>query len=168
MTYAIPTSSLLAKTSCEYVDCFAIPVKGDPPILEVAKALFLSVPDWVRQMMNLRNYLVHRLGLKTATEPPNAEQVIQRFDGEVGSAIGLFKVYDRSENEIVFGQDDRHLNFRASLLLENGETEKLLHFTTIVNFHNRFGRVYFVIVKPFHKIIVKRMLRSTKAYIERT
>lgn len=167
MTYAIPGTSVLSQKSYQYIDSFSISLRNNPEILDVSKALFLSTPIWVRRLMSFRNTLVQKVGLKTSDEPNDADQIIQNFDGQIGSAIGLFEVFDRSENEIVFGQNDRHLNFRASLLINSGQAGgSELYFTTGVDFHNVLGKAYFLVVKPFHKVIVKSMLKSTKKHLE--
>ncbi len=167
MTYSIPINSKLPTTGHHYMDTFSIKLPKDHDILEVTKAVFLSIPDWIIAMMILRNTLVARLGLKTGSEPDDYKQVINAFDGEVGSNVGLFRVFDRSENEIILGENDQHLDFRASLLLTPSGDEQELAFTTTVAYNNTMGKIYFAIVKPFHIVVVKSMLRATKKYLER-
>jgi hypothetical protein len=54
------------------------------------------------------------------------------------------------------GEDDKHLNFRASIL--HDKAEGTIYLTTLVHFNNVWGRLYFLPVKPFHKIIMKTLL----------
>ena len=62
------------------------------------------------------------------------------------------------------GLDDRHLDFRVSLrLLPVGGAAESLQLTTTVTFHGRLGRLYFALVRPFHRRIVPAMLRSAVA-----
>ncbi len=162
MTYTIPQNSILVHPGKNYADSFSIRVKAASlDILPVTKAIFLTMPIWIRRLMTFRNILVAKIGLKTGERVRNPEEVINRFDGQVGSAIGLFEVLDRADDEIIFGQSDSHLDFKASILLlqqQVGDYE--IHFTTTVQFHNAIGRIYFFFVKPFHKVIVKSMLKS--------
>jgi hypothetical protein len=73
----------------------------------------------------------------------------------------LFKVFDVTPQEVLLGEDDKHLNFRVSFLIEKlGEEEFQLTLITVVNFNNFFGKLYFFPVKPFHKIIVPTMLKG--------
>jgi len=168
MTYAIPPLSLLTEEPYHYVDSFDVSLSKRPEILDVARSPFLSTPKWIVALMSLRNKIVKHLDLKTSDTPGDHEAILRAFDGKVGSSIGLFRVFAKSENEIVFGQNDSHLNFRASLLLEDvGEKLTSLHFTTTVEYVNWTGRLYFLIVKPFHKVIVKRMLQATKVHLEK-
>ena len=62
------------------------------------------------------------------------------------------------------GLDDRHLDFRVSLrLLRSDDAAGVLQLTTTVTFHGRLGRLYFALVRPFHRRIVPAMLRSAVA-----
>ncbi|HNP79162.1 MAG TPA: DUF2867 domain-containing protein, partial [Cyclobacteriaceae bacterium] len=76
---------------------------------------------------------------------------------------GLFRVYDKNDFEVILGEDDKHLDFRVSLLLvpdsKNPGIKKLL-ITTLVRFNNVWGKVYFLPVRPFHKLIVPSMLNN--------
>lgn len=88
---------------------------------------------------------------------------MENFKYEPGEQLGLFKIFSKSENEIVMGEDDKHLNFRISLLLEkdtNDNAKKDITISTTVEFNNWFGKLYFLPVKPFHKIIVPSLLRG--------
>ncbi|MHA7058657.1 DUF2867 domain-containing protein [Aquimarina sp. M1] len=76
--------------------------------------------------------------------------------------VGIFKVFERYNHEIILGEDGNHLNFRVSLFLEPKPDEKKdFTISIIVNFNNWFGRLYFFPAKPFHKLIVPTMLQGT-------
>jgi len=51
-------------------------------------------------------------------------------------------------------ENDKHLNFKTSVLASVNETGMDLYFTTIVHFNNIWGRLYFIPVKPFHRLIL--------------
>ena len=166
MTYSIPVNSKLPASGHHYMDTFSITLNRSHDVLQVVKAMFLSIPDWIKAMMVLRNTLVSGLGLKTSSETDDYQKIIEAFDGKLGSSIGLFHVFDRSDHEIILGENDQHLDFRASLLLTPSKDKQELAFTTTVVFNNTLGKVYFAIVKPFHVIVVKSMLKATKKYLE--
>jgi hypothetical protein len=69
---------------------------------------------------------------------------------------------NRTENEVILGEDDRHLNFRISLLKSDTPTphQKKLTLSTTVEFKNWFGKLYFLPVQPFHSLIVPTMLNG--------
>ena len=80
----------------------------------------------------------------------------------VGERAVVFHIIDRSESEIVMAEDDKHLYFRTSLFVEKINEKSLnnVYLTTLVHFHNFWGRLYFTPVKPFHKLIMKTMLKN--------
>jgi hypothetical protein len=74
-------------------------------------------------------------------------------------------VLEQNEREAVVGEDDKHLDFRVSIHLEplpGSSAPYAYAFTlsTIVIFHNRAGRLYFSMVKPFHRLIVPAVMRG--------
>lgn len=164
----LPELSILnsEKKSYDYIDSYSgeLRDKNDSiKIQNVAKAFFSSSPKWVDSLFLLRNKIVSMFGLKTSGSAENRQDQLNNFKWEGGSKLGLFKVFSRNENEIIIGEDDKHLNFRVSLYLEKNLKQmnyKILTISTIVQFNNGFGRMYFFPVKPFHKIIVPVMLKG--------
>jgi hypothetical protein len=71
-------------------------------------------------------------------------------------------VFHKTDHEIILGEDDKHLDFRVSLFLdENTETnQKQLTISTLVKFNNIFGKLYFMPVRPLHKLIVPTILKG--------
>lgn len=130
---------------------------------DIGKAFFSSGPKWVVKLFALRNKIVSIFGLKIPDDITNREKQLENFKCEPGERLGLFKVFAKTENEVVLGEDDKHLNFRVSLFLnqQTGETKKKdLIVSTTVEFNNWFGRLYFLPVRPFHKLIVPTMLKG--------
>jgi hypothetical protein len=58
------------------------------------------------------------------------------------------------------GDDDKHLYYRISILKRNTEKRFEVYLTTIVKFKNNWGKIYFAFIKPFHKMVVKSMLKK--------
>lgn len=138
---------------------------------KVGKAFFKSSPKWVEKLMVFRNKVVSIFGLKTSGNNQNRQEQLDSFKCEKGERFGLFKVFNKTENEIIIGEDDKHLNFRVSLFLEkntNQDYKKKLIISTTVEFKNWFGKIYFLPVRPFHKLIVPRMLKAIIKELEFT
>ena len=125
----------------------------DPELL--ARFVFAHQPRWIAALMVIRDGIVARLGLKTAKElsSPRAK----------GRRIGIFKVYEANAVEVIMGEDDKHLNFRASALYQAppaasaGSARFVL--STVVHCHNRLGRGYIALIAPFHRMVVQSYLR---------
>ncbi len=125
---------------------------GDISIENIYINVFAHSPKWVNNLLALRNKIVGVFGLDTNKNRTE----ITKDNLKTGSKTGIFRIYSINENEIIAGEDEKHLNFRVSVLKENGET----FFSTLVQYNNWFGRFYFFIVKPFHKLVVKVMLKN--------
>ncbi len=147
---AFPPGSLAsrARPGADYVDVYATEVENGATLESVALRVFGGPPP---RLMRLRDALVRPFGLKTSPRgPAGRPRFVQ------GERIGLFTLFERTEEELLLGEDDRHLDFRLSLRVSgNGQAT----LATLVRFHNVWGRLYFALVRPFHARIVKRMLR---------
>jgi len=122
----------------------------------LARFVFAHVPGWSRALMGLRDLLVAGLGLKTGAQLSaiTPEQAAQR--------VGFFKIYARRPGEIVLGEDDKHLDFRLSLLCSPSPATaqgRRLTLSTVVRCHNRLGRTYIAVIAPFHRLITRACLR---------
>ncbi|MEQ1553242.1 MAG: DUF2867 domain-containing protein [Ferruginibacter sp.] len=170
----LPNNSILNTSHKEYsyVDSFRGVLKdieNNITSVDIAKAFFSSGPKWVGKLFNLRNKLVSVFGLKTSGNLVDRQQQLENFKCEPGEQLGLFKVFNKTDNEVILGEDDKHLNFRVSLFLDKSKTDKTkkdLTISTTVEFNNLFGRLYFLPVRPFHKFIVPTMLKGIIKEVE--
>ena len=160
----VPAASLILGTleRVDYQDAFRVALpRPDITVDDVARATFGAMPGWIGALLRLRDAVVKPFGLKRGADMPSPV-IPERFT--VGDAVSIFRVDARSEREIVFGQEDTHLDFRASFLVEpSGE----LVFSTMVQFNGPLGRAYFVPVGPAHRRIVPAMMRATCAALAR-
>ena len=169
----LPANSILHRpdNTYNYVDSFQSILHDSNNTItstDVGKAFFSSGPEWVGKLFTLRNKIASVFGLKTSGGLSNREQQLATFNCEPGEQLGLFKVFAKNESEVVLGEDDKHLNFRVSLFLEQKEsTQKMLTISTTVEFNNWFGRLYFLPVRPFHTLIVPSMLKGIIKKLEK-
>lgn len=71
----------------------------------------------------------------------------------------FFQIFSIQENEIILGADDKHLNFRVSIY-DSDEKQFNIKVTTLVQYNNRFGKIYMAIIKPLHLPIIKSMIKQ--------
>lgn len=154
---ALPEHSALQGiyTSVDLADAYATDLPSDASHVPEVLARFLLTQQaaWMKLLMRLRDILVAGFGLKTSAHltSPSA--------GAPGERIGIFKIYSRSANEIILGEDDRHLDFRLSLLCSSSEDgQRAVTLSTVVHCHNQLGRSYLFLITPFHRQIVRSML----------
>lgn len=163
-----PEGSIIASQflgEIDYVDSFQVIVPDKNESVDyITTCIFSALPDWGEMLMALRNTIVKPFGLEVSSERPERLND-PNVQYEIGDKAVLFPVVDRNDSEIVMGKDDTHLDFKCSVLAEKTENERCtVSLTTIVSFHNRFGRLYFSLIKPFHKLLIKQCL---KGYLKR-
>ena len=122
-------------TPGDFLDCYSCP---SSLTVEEAAAKAFQMPGWASALMSLRNKLVAPLGLKTGTK-------------EKELTPSAFPITFQRENEVQYGLDDSHLNFRITLLKKDGR----LYMSTWVHVNNFVGRAYLTLIMPFHVLIVR-------------
>ena len=165
MADSFPTESALFPeiTRYGYFDSFEVLLqRRDVEAWELIAAFFQSAPRWVNGLLALRNRVVPIFGLKTGRDNP-------RDLGppyHVGRSIGVFRVLGITDSEAIVGQDDRHLDFRVSLLLIHSDAGDQLVVSTLVKTKNALGVIYFSAVKHFHRLIVPIFVRTMAKKID--
>ncbi|MES2104920.1 MAG: DUF2867 domain-containing protein [Pseudomonadota bacterium] len=158
---ALPAESQISDIypSMDLADAYAIRLPEnaitDPELL--ARFVLSHQAPWVAGLMRLRDMLVAGFGIKTSGQLQN----LANSDGD--KRIHIFKIYQTGANEIVLGEDDKHLDFRLSLLrqirLEPAGSSPYLVLSTVVHCHNLLGRTYIFLIAPFHRLVVQSSLR---------
>lgn len=158
---SLPQASRLTKvfSSTDLVDAFAVelPEGASCDAGVLARFVFDRLPPWMLKLMRLRDLLVGGFGLKT----------VKHLDAELARGrhprIAVFKVYEESRQEVVFGENDKHLDVRFSVLCGEDRAShggQRLVLATVVQCHNRLGRFYLSCIAPFHRVIVRSCLAS--------
>ena len=115
----------------------------------LARVLLGSQPGWALKLMVLRDVIVARFGIRTA----------KQMEARPGKRIGIFRIFAVSDDEIIVGEDDSHLDFRLSVLRNrDAGPHGSITMSSVVHCHNWVGRAYILLIRPFHKLIVRRSL----------
>jgi hypothetical protein len=152
VTPCVEAGTVLA--GAQFSDAFRVNVDGtNLDARRAAEKLFAKNPGWIDALLRLRNALVRPFGLKTSGlgEPAS------------GGMIGLFPVISETPERLVAGFDDHHLDFRVVVDIEPSLPGHRVTATTLVKTHNLFGRAYLAVVLPFHRVIVRSLLRHAFA-----
>jgi hypothetical protein len=155
----VPATPLLADAlpRVDWTDAHAVACRpGLPTDPQVwADAVFRDPPRWVLGLLGLREALVGLVGIARGGSS-SFDTVARREDAVAGEV---------AEREVLLGTDERHLDFRASVLREPGRVV----LSTVVRLHNARGRAYFALVKPVHPVIVRAMLtRAARRLADRS
>ncbi len=139
----------------DYCDSFCVETSSTDTVDSITTAIFCS-PSWADHLLAIRDALVKVFGLRTSgkTKPSIKEYY------NIGDRAGIFTVCSRNENEIVMSEDDKHLSFRTSVFIDRSGANAKVYLTTIVKFHNLGGKLYFIPVKPFHRLIIQSSMRK--------
>ncbi|MBN2041808.1 MAG: DUF2867 domain-containing protein [Spirochaetes bacterium] len=156
-TKTIPDNSIISKNfnGISYCDSYSIKVQTKESIDKITTDIF-QTPSWADALMAIRNKAVKLFGLQGGGRKKNTG-ISDYYP--VGSKAVYFTVIDRNENEIVTAENDKHLNFRVSVMTVREANNVIIHLTTLVKFNNIIGRIYFLPVKPFHRLIVASLLQ---------
>lgn len=142
----------------DYVDAFEAPLNlVDASMTELYAGIIMRPPNIVVAMMRLRNFLVAPFGLKTGAGRDRAPHDARRQNAD-GGTIGLWRLYGLEPDEILAGEDDKHLDFRVSLQRRAGRAGPSIVLSTAVRTHNLLGRTYLRLILPFHRRFVRLML----------
>jgi len=152
ITPNVDIAELLA--GAQFADAFRIAVDGRPLDARIAAQRMMGhSPRWVETLLSLRHALVAPFGLKTSGAGEKA----------AGGVIGIFPVLSETPDRLVAGFDDHHLDFRVVIDVAPSGQNQHVTATTLVLTHNRLGRAYLAIILPFHRLIVRTMLRQVAA-----
>jgi hypothetical protein len=152
VTPAIDLNTLLA--GAQFADAFSIAI--DNPALDArhaAERMMARQPRWIETLTSLRNILVTPLGLKTSGESRTAPREM----------VGIFPIVSQTPDRLVAGFNDKHLDFRVVVDVANSGALRNVTLTTLVLTHNRLGRTYLAIILPFHRLVVRSLLRQVAA-----
>jgi Protein of unknown function (DUF2867) len=135
----------------DFADAFRVIADGRAIDARAAATSMLGrSPRWIDRLVFLRNLLVAPFGLKSS----GAE------DAGLRGMIGIFPVISETAEQLVVGFNDRHLDFRVVIDVVPGGDGRQVTATTLVRTHNRLGRIYLALILPFHRLVVKAMLRQ--------
>jgi len=120
-----------------------------------------ATPKWVETCMKLRNIAVRLVGLKnlgglSELAPDKADS-----NYKVGDRLGIFTLLEITPDEVLVGDDDKHLKVILSVSCEKQPTgQTLVTVTTVVHVHNLLGKIYMLPVIPMHKLIAPAVAKA--------
>ena len=128
----------------DYSDSVSKRIKPVEPLTPdgIFEAMFCNFPKPVEWLMKMRNALVKPFGLQGG-----------------GGFRNL--VSERSDEEIIICKNDKHLCFWVGIYCsrpDNGWQEASV--TTVVKFNNFLGKIYFIGIWVFHKLLVNSLFRK--------
>jgi hypothetical protein len=131
-------------------------------IVDIFFGIFAHLPWPAKILLIVRNRLASLIGL----DAPTASQILYleiKDNYAIGDNIGVWPIFFLGENELIAGRDNKHMDFRLSVLKEGAGDATNVVVTTICTVRNRFGKYYLRAIVPFHKQGVQRLLSNAVA-----
>ena len=154
----VPAASRLhrATTGAHFHDSYRMAVGADPrSVLQLYLDTVVRTPAWVDRLMALRNAVVSRIGLKDLGALGTLDRAKPASAYRPGDRVGIFELLHVSDDEVILGDSDRHLDVQVSLWRGDGG----LSMSTVVHVHRPLGHVYMLFVAPVHRRIVPAVMR---------
>jgi hypothetical protein len=148
----VDAGALLA--GAQFIDAYCVEI-GERALdaRQACIRMVLHGPRWIDALLRLRNIAVAPFGLKTSGAGEPAP----------GGLIGLFPVVSETPERLVAGFDDYHLDFRLVVEIAGHAAARRVTSTTLVRTHNLLGRTYLALITPFHRLVVRGMMRRIVA-----
>ena len=162
----VPRHSALGKALIEradFRDAYCAPLsRADLSVVEIFFAIFSHRPGWMKLMLIARNKVAALAGLEVpaTSEIVNMEKRDRYF---VGEKIGPWPIFFLGADELVAGRDNKHMDFRVSIMKVHDGTGSSVVVSTLCMVHNRFGQYYLSTIIPFHKFGLRRLMASALA-----
>lgn len=123
--------------------------RSDCSVVDLFFAVLGHHPAPLKALLVIRHRVGAWFGLAAATsaavlQPRRAARY------QPGDTIGPWPLFFLNDRELVAGRDNRHLDFRLSVLKHRTGTAEQVIFSTVCTAHNAFGRWYLRIIGPFH------------------
>jgi hypothetical protein len=162
----VPSSSVLSRDlirTAHFHDSYRAPLAHpELGIVDIFFALFGHTPLWMKLLLIVRNTIAGLFGL----EVPTVGEIMKpevRCAYSVGETIGPWPIFHIDDNEIVAGRNNKHMDFRLSVLKAMDGDATSVVVSTICTVHNVFGKIYLLFIVPFHRMGVRSLISSAVA-----
>lgn len=147
----------------DYIDVKQI--EGDVTLREFIANMFSYMPAWMRFLYAVRWGFVRLLGMEQTGLPQKVQVDPAAISFVEGEKTSFFEVSKAQEDRYYFAQaTESHLTAQLGLVVEpQAGGRNRFHMITIVHYHNWAGPVYFNVIRPFHHLVVDRMIKAAVA-----
>jgi Protein of unknown function (DUF2867) len=160
-TCKLPASSKLMQSLAriDYCDSYEVALtKPNQSLVSIyGAALDLDhLPGIFKQLLVVRSVLVKPFGIAGVSHKDLAKPIDTGRTYNIGDKIGRWTLYASYPDELITGANDKHLDFRVSVIRDGARVV----LSTVVMTHNTFGRAYLATILPFHKFGVAQILTN--------
>jgi hypothetical protein len=144
-------------------DAYRAPLsRGELGIVAIFLGIFAHRPLWMKLLLIVRNTVASLAGL----DAPTVSEILHVESKDryaVGEKIGAWPIFSLSEDEIVVGRNNKHMDFRLSVLkIPDGDGTSVV-VSTVCTVHNLAGKLYLLFIVPFHRYGVRKLMANALA-----
>jgi len=162
----MPSGSMLSREIIEHAyfrDSYRAPLsRRELGIVDIFFGIFAHHPWWMKLLLIVRNKLASLAGL----DAPTASEFLHvevKDHYVVGEKICFWPIFWLSEDEIIAGRNNKHMDFRLSVLKVRDGDRTSVVVSTVCTIHNLSGRLYLFFVVPFHRFGVRKLIARAVA-----
>jgi hypothetical protein len=149
--------------SVTFHDCYRAPLaRLELGMVDIFFAVFGHHPLWIKLLLIVRNLVARRAGLETPTVTEIMSPEVRECY-RVGDKIGPWPIFSIGETEIIAGRNNRHMDFRLSVLKQIDGERGSVFVSTVCMVHNIYGKIYLWFIIPFHRNGVRLLMSNAIA-----
>ena len=146
----------------DYVDIKVI--EGNKSLREFIAGMLSYYPWWMVLLYRIREIIVSLLGLVKHEKPETLPSLTERDISQTPGDAVTFFIVRRAEEDIYWVSEtpeDKHLSAYFGVVNEKLNPQRSrFHVFTTVRYLHWTGPVYFNLIRPFHHLVVSRMMRA--------
>jgi hypothetical protein len=144
--------------SADHVDIKTI--SGNVSLREFIAGMITYSPGWLKFLYGVRWFFVRLLGMKQKDMPQNLPMRPEDVSFVTGDPAAFFSVKMAEEDKYWFaGITESHLTAHLGVIAQPGQPNRF-HVLTIVHYNRWTGPVYFNVIRPFHHVVVRQMMKA--------
>jgi hypothetical protein len=144
-------------------------VESPQSLREFAAACLSYMPGWMRLLYRIREYFVMLLGTRQEEVPRKEDIAPEQLSFRPGDTGAFFTVVDGDEERFWLGEarDDMIAGHLAFVREPGQDGRNRFRLATAATYLRRRARVYFFIIRPFHRLVVHAMASHALAEAKR-
>lgn len=135
-------------------------IEGNVSLRHFIAGMLSYSPGWLKFLYSIRWFFVRLLGMRQQGVPGGLNMKPEDVSFVSGAPATFFRVKMAEEGKFWFaGVTESHLTAHLGVIVEPGQPNRF-HVLTIVHYHRWTGPVYFNVIRRFHHIVVRQMMKA--------
>ena len=139
-------------------------IDGEMDLRRFLSGMLSYYPWWILALYRIREVVVKILGLTKHDKPETLPVILpENISFEPGETVSFFIVVNARENIYWVAEtpEDKHLKATFGVVTENISPHLTrFHVFTSVKYLHWTGPVYFNLIRPFHHLVVSKMMKA--------